>query len=316
MSTNQDIAVYDAANYDYSTFWKGREYEHKSEIIALNSLYSKMSKTDWFIDVGGSYGRLFDTYKDLANKKIILDYSILALQQAKERFQERDDVYLVAANVYNLPFRENSFELGQMIRVMHHLEDQLKFFRELERVLKSGANFILEFPNSRHIKNILRSIFDSRYREIYKKKAFEIPETKQKQGMLEDSNRLFLGYSLHHIEYLIKSTNLEIVKKRGVSILRIPLIKKFIPETLLLLFEKIYQKVSPVFLISPSVFLKLNNTETAESSKFKNLEDLLVCPRCKSSLERKKDTLRCDKCNNTYTIENGIYDLRYPIIEN
>ena len=52
------VADYDTYDYDYSTYWSKRKYEHEAESLVLKKLL-KNEKGGWFLDVGGSFGRPF-----------------------------------------------------------------------------------------------------------------------------------------------------------------------------------------------------------------------------------------------------------------
>ncbi len=61
-------------------YWKKRYMRIWQKKTFLNKVFSK-KKGDWFIDIGGSYGRLTDTYYKQYSHPIILDYSLKTLQK-------------------------------------------------------------------------------------------------------------------------------------------------------------------------------------------------------------------------------------------
>jgi uncharacterized protein YbaR (Trm112 family) len=81
----------------------------------------------------------------------------------------------------------------------------------------------------------------------------------------------------------------------------------------MLKLEVLLQKILGWSNLSPSVFLKLQKG-SGKSSDDHKIEDILVCPKCKSPLYTKRNDLTCKKCKAKYKIKNGIFDLRYPII--
>ena len=54
-------ATYD--NYDYPAYWKGREYEHSSEFLAIKEILLKIPKVDRSIEIGAGFGRLLPIYQ-------------------------------------------------------------------------------------------------------------------------------------------------------------------------------------------------------------------------------------------------------------
>ena len=78
-----DIADYVIFDYDYSKYWENRRYENLAEKNVLNKIFLKKAGY-WFLDIGGSYGRLTSTYYESYNKPIILDLSLKTFIKNKE----------------------------------------------------------------------------------------------------------------------------------------------------------------------------------------------------------------------------------------
>lgn len=309
------ITEYDAGLYDYSGFWKNRQYEHEAELIVLKRIYSKLPYRNraFVLDLGASYGRLFDTYKLLGKHKIILDYSTLALENAVKRLGTTSDVHFVAANIYHLPFQASSIELAQMIRVFHHLEDQALAMKEINRVLTRDAHFVIEFPNKWHLKNLAKSIFNPNFRKnLSEQDAYHIPSDGSREGLPEGASSIFLSYGLKHITKVLEQAGFSVERRFGASILRSSFLKKHVSLNLLLAVESLYQILSPIALISPSIFLDTRNTTKRDSQIPDSFENLLVCPKCHSNLGVNNDTIICTQCHSKFKKIGQIYDLRYP----
>ncbi len=58
-----------------------------------------------------------------------------------------------------LPFESDQFDLAVSIEVVEHLESQLRFFKEVHRVLKPEGTFIFTTPNIASLKSRLRFLF-------------------------------------------------------------------------------------------------------------------------------------------------------------
>jgi len=66
-------AAYDS--YDYPSYWKGRDYEHKSEFLAIRKLISKISEMGRVVEIGAGFGRLLPSYYFRAKKVYLTDPS-------------------------------------------------------------------------------------------------------------------------------------------------------------------------------------------------------------------------------------------------
>ena len=306
---NEKVVNYDGYDYDYSTYWKDREYENIAEHKVLDKLFED-KEGDWFIDIGGSYGRLADTYANKYKNCIILDYSFKTLKKNANLIQKQyPNTFLIAANAYKMPFRNNSFDGGLMVRVLHHIERQAEYFTELARILKEDSTYIQEFANKVHIKARLRAIL-RQDRTLLSKDPYQQPS-----GNLEGAQGTgvsFLNYHPEYIEELMEEKDFEIENKQGCSYLRIPLLKKILGTKILVLLESVLQKLLPQADISPSIFLEteLDKEDEEEEIKYYTIEDILVCPKCKSSLKFGESIAICDNCHKEYLKDGKVWDFR------
>ncbi len=300
------ISNYDEYKYDYKTYWNNREYENEAERIYLKKAF-KSSKGRWFIDIGGSFGRNLDLYYNKYSYPVIVDYSILTLQNNyKEITSKYPHTVLIAANAYHLPFKSNSFDGGLMVRVLHHIERSPEYFKEVSRILSKGGIYIQEFANKFHIKATLRALLKGKLNyfnhEPYQQPAGNFEGTKGEATT-------FLNYSPKYIKKALELNHMGIASQQGVSFFRVPILKRIIPTKLLLTLEKILQTISKGIYFTPSVFFKAVSGKV-EMDKYDTLYEILACPKCKSSLRFKNEIAKCDKCNNTYRKENNIWDFR------
>ena len=58
----------------------------------------------------------------------------------------------IKANVYNLPFKENYFDLILCNHVLEHIEDDYKALNELYRVIKNNGTLIAQVPLDKNLK--------------------------------------------------------------------------------------------------------------------------------------------------------------------
>jgi len=304
------IADYDTYDYDYSTYWNKREYEHKAELLVLNRLLSK-SKGKWFLDIGGSFGRVSPVYSSKYSNPVIVDYSLKTLQKNYSTLKKKyPNIELIAANAYYLPFKGYSFDAAMMIRVLHHIEEPKQCIKEIYRVLNSEGIYIQEFANKLHIKAVIRAILTLNF-SVFSKEPYQQPNKQNYEGAKKGSNVLFLNYQLAYIKGIFKSIGFKVSSVHGCSFLRLNIFKKMFKINFLILLENIFQRTLSWANISPSIFVKAIKSEKNKSKgENNNLEDILVCPKCKDPLAFKDNTASCSKCKNRYKKKENIWDFR------
>jgi ubiquinone/menaquinone biosynthesis C-methylase UbiE len=309
-----EISDYDKLNYDYSQYWNERLYENLAEKNILNKIFSD-KQGSWLIDIGGSYGRLASTYYDSYKNPLILDYSLKTLKRNKEIILSRyPKITLIAANAYKMPFKENVFDAGLMVRVLHHIENPEGYFKEAKRVLKPTSSYIQEFANKVHIKASIKALLKFNF-GFFSQETYQQPIGKNLEGSKQEEGGIFLNYHPKYILQTLNSLGFKTEKVIGCSFLRSPFIKKIFPLETMSFLEKILQSSLSWTRISPSIFLETHLEEEkgeSEEQNSHNLKDILACPECKSTLEfLQQDSISiCKKCNREYRKIDGIWDFR------
>jgi len=302
------ISDYDEFDYDYRTYWKERIYEHRAEVLLLNKLFKKQKGT-WFLDIGGSYGRLTPVYYTYFSHPVILDYSFKTLQKNKKILQQKfPKIELVAGNIYKIPFKSGVFEGALMNRVLHHIENPNKAIENVSQCLKPNSIYIQEIPNKIHIKAVIRELFKLNFKFLDQK-----PYLQPSKGNFEGSRSaesLFYNYHPKHIKKLMNRNQLIQLKTIGASYLRIGVLKKIIPINILLFLENIFQFLFTGLYIAPSIYLVAKKTTDSKAAQYSTLKDTLCCPLCRHNLTFKENTACCIKCNHKYLKINDIWDFR------
>lgn len=239
-------------SFDYPSYWLDREYEHKSELIALSAFLNKIRKIGTIVDVGCGFGRLFLGYSFRAKKIILTDPSVKLLKIAKDTFRKRKNVIYKASSLQALPKKiGNIADLVIMVRVIHHIDNADSAFEALNKIIKRGGYLILEFANKKHAKAVITSLLRGNFGSIESYEASDIRSAQNKNG-----NTLpFLNYHPEIIEKLLETHGFEVIDKRSVSNFRSPLAKSIIPLNLLLTLEKLMQKPLAFFDFGPSIFV-------------------------------------------------------------
>ena len=344
-----DVANYDLhPDYHYSSYWRGREYEHKAEFMAISDIFNKIFKVknffnDLILDLGAGFGRLVPSYCNHFKTIVLGDYSIKELTDATsyikkfscnvKPFPNKDaNSYFLGVNAYFLPLKKELFNTVISVRLSHHIEDAQKFLQEVFRVLAPGGIFILEVANKNHIKAVIRNILRLNLKYIKKNKIKIRHEAKSSQGLLsEKQGYVFYNYRVSYIKNLAKAVGFKVLMFKQVSILRHPFLKRVLPVSFMLFIESIYQKLSAILnklniFLTPSVFIVLqkpNTTEAQDELKeepknhyFNKLYENLICPKHRLVLKynREKNIFTCPRGCKFESPSKYVYDLRFPII--
>jgi ubiquinone/menaquinone biosynthesis C-methylase UbiE len=244
-------AAYDT--YDYVSYWLGRGYEHKAEVLAIRELIRKIKKIHTILEIGAGFGRLVDSYSFRAKRVIISDPSSKLLKIARDRFQDKKRYRFVHSSLENLPqrVRGGTADLILLIRVIHHLEDLEKSLATISRLLKRRGYLILEYPNKRNFKTVIAEFFKGN--TTFSLDIF--PKDLRSKRSLKKNTLPFFNYHPDKIEKLLEDNDFELLEKRSVSNLRSGPLKKFLSTDTLLGLEKVLQMPLAYFSFGPSIFL-------------------------------------------------------------
>ena len=314
----QDVTLYDKYNYNYSTYWTTRTYEHDAEVHALTKLLHQR-KGNWFIDIGGSYGRHIPLYHRNFTNGVLLDYSLNSLRQAQKTLKQNSitNIFPIAANAYHLPFKQNVFDAGMMIRVIHHLKEPHLVFDEIHRTFTDEALFILEFPNKFHLKSVLKALLRADGTYLTSENPINV-NLEHPEGTNVSDPGIMLNYAPRHIKKLLRGSHFNVDNSTAVSFLRIPFLKKTLGTSAMKTIEHILQGIFGWTTITPSIIFgtTVNKTRAGQKGgtdpKANLLDTILACPSCKSDLSSNGKQYTCAACSLRFPVTSGIPDLRYP----
>ena len=148
-----------------------------------------------------------------------------------------------------LPVQDESFDVALMVRVAHHLNDLQAMIKQVQRILKPGGYFILEFANKTHFKNRLEAIFHFYWRFF----TDHTPESLKTKS----SSNPFFNYHPNQIKTLLLANHFQIIKCLSVSNFRHAWFKKLLPLRFLLWLENQRQEMcfGPNLHLAPSIFV-------------------------------------------------------------
>jgi ubiquinone/menaquinone biosynthesis C-methylase UbiE len=244
-------AAYD--NYDYPSYWESRDYEHKSEIIALKSFLQKIPQVERLVDIGAGYGRLTPTYINRAKNIVLIDPSARLLKMARKSFARNKHVKFLHSKLENIQgkIKKESSDLIVMVRVIHHIEDLDLAFKTIDRILKKDGFLILEFANKSHFKASFKELLKGNitfHFDIFPK------DIRSKKSVLKGAIP-FINYHPEIITQKLKEKNFKIIEIRSVSNLRSSYLKNILPIDTILSLEKKLQTLLAPFNFGPSIFI-------------------------------------------------------------
>ncbi len=239
--------VADYNGYDYKKiFWEDtdRKYEDMADRMAIRRLLPQEMNT--FVDIAGGYGRLADEYLSRAKSATLFDYSKTELAQAREMYG--DKIKTQPGDIYDLPFKDDSFDALMMIRATHHFKEMQKVSDELYRILKPGGIAVIEVANKKTLPKMVR----------YWTKKSEINPFSRDVAHLKDLNSDgFYNYHPKYIEEVFQKSGFKIKKVLSVSNFRSAKLKKIFGTKNLVRMEKVAQKALAPIRFAPSIYYKL-----------------------------------------------------------
>jgi len=288
--------VIDYEDSDYQTsFWDegGREYEDRCERIALKRLLPDQGNL--LLEIGAGAGRNTPRYQGF-ERIVLLDYSLTQLQQAQETLGRSGKYIYVAGDVYRLPFVADLFDGGTMIRTLHHMQDPLTALIQINRVLRKGSPFLLEYANKQNLKAILRYLIGRQDWNPFSLESVEFAE---------------LNFDFHprSIRKWLGEAGFIVERQLTLSHFRIDFLKRTLPTGLLVYLDSIFQYTGGLLQLTPSVFTRnINQKGTSEPPV-----GFFQCPECGDAIPEANpdsENLTCNACQKIYPIQDGIYDFR------
>lgn len=243
-------------SYNYPQFWQNRQYEDQAEKIALKKFFSKISKKDSLIDIGGGFGRLAEVYTPEFKTCLLVDPSEKLLNLAKKNLKKFKNIEFKKGTGENLPVEGEKFDVALMVRVIHHLRKPEKTFKEAWRVLEPQGFLILEFANKIHFLACLRAWLKGDYSFS---RNLE-PVDQRSSESIASGTILFFNHHPKFIFQKLERSGFKVISVLSVSNFRHPIFKKIIPLKVLLILESICHKPFAICHFGPSIFILCQKT--------------------------------------------------------
>ncbi|HVX23795.1 MAG TPA: class I SAM-dependent methyltransferase [Candidatus Saccharimonadales bacterium] len=251
-SAHRRADQYNDPSHNYRQYWKGREYEHAAEEVALR----KMLKGHHFgraVDIGGGFGRLCPLLAEYADEVVLAEPSQQQLDLATDFLRDYPKVKRELMQADDLQFKPGSVDLITMIRVMHHLPDPKAEFSEVARVLSDEGYAVIEVANYAHFRNRLKHLAKGQRLPV---KPVDIRSAANRT----EDEIAFVNHNPHTVIRQLQHAGLEVVSTLSVSNLRSPGLKKLVPRGAMLGVERVVQRPLAPLFFGPSVFFLVRKT--------------------------------------------------------
>jgi ubiquinone/menaquinone biosynthesis C-methylase UbiE len=105
--------------------------------------WHKLPPTAKGMDVGCGSGRWANLFAPKVGHLLLVDPAAAALNVAKHKLRQRDNVSFHHADVAHLPGADGEFDFAYSLGVLHHVPDTAMAIRSVSEKLKPGAPFLV-----------------------------------------------------------------------------------------------------------------------------------------------------------------------------
>ena len=298
MSDSIPVCDYEGSDYR-ERFWQnqGRDYEDQVERIALRRLMPPRGRT--VLDVGAGFGRLADEYRGY-ERVVLFDYSRSLLREAQQHLGGDPRYRYVAGNWYDLPFVTGLFDTLIQVRTLHHAADAPSLFRELARVARPQAAYVLEFASKHNLKAMLRHGLGRQTWSPFDREPVEF---------------VSLNYDFHPewIREKLADSGFAPEQTLTTSHFRFAPLKKVVPTGWLVALDGAIQRTGAWWQLTPSVFVRSRATQNTTAAPD---DSFFACPTCRTPLgDPVEGLLICadPACGRRWRVEEGLYDFKNPV---
>jgi hypothetical protein len=306
------IVDYDSG-FDYRAFWGNRDYEGWVEARVLQRLLPRLGHAHWFADFGGGFGRNAPSYLAIAERAILVDYSVINLTRASEQLGPgiaRGRVHLIRADLAHLPLVDAGVDAAMIVRVLHHFTDVEGCLTEMSRTV--AGRWLVDVPIKHHILGRVRGAARGRYREVRGPEPIVTGSTEYPFRTFQlEAVRTCLASAGFRTEILASVNNF----RRWDQVLPWVAVKGMRP--LVYCLELAAQRLGRGWW-GPSQFLVATRTvpqaaalAEAPSGIPAALADLarrLQCPACRGQLAWSETQAVCAECHRSYAREGAFWD--------
>ena len=278
---------------EYKDFWAGKEKASLDELEHALVRELLPASGHRIIDIGCGFGRLADCYLDRFEQVVMLDGAITLLRQARDTFKDR--AFYIAADANHLPLATSSFDCAVMIRVLHHLSDTQLTFSELKRILGEGGVFLFNYSNKLSARQLFRRLL-----------RWNVENPFVLEPMM--SGQMLMQHHPAYVHRMLIKTGFSELQYFGTGVIdklagRLGRLGRWLPS------GRALASVFGAIKLAPWMMCRARSRGEV-LKHYKSVDDLLICPSCRSAVCRREESYLCPSCNSSYPIENGIADFR------
>lgn len=149
MDKAQISNFYETDSIKYDARWRKRGGRQTDE--AQKNIVCEFTR-DWhdksILEIGCGTGRFSVHIAPKGAPTVLLDLTTGMLKVSRDKLSQLAIPFVgTSGSVYQLPFASETFDAAYSINVFNHLEQQIDALQEINRVLKPGGRFIVNFAN-------------------------------------------------------------------------------------------------------------------------------------------------------------------------
>jgi SAM-dependent methyltransferase len=148
--------------YQWNLFRKEQIDSHNGTTLSADRFWSETGwtreqlKAKWVLDAGCGAGRFLDVASSSEGEIVGIDISN-AIDAAKANLEGRENVHFVQASIYELPFRDRTFDFCYCIGVIQHTPDPEKSVHSVAKMAKNGGKVAVTIYGREHWYTMLYS---------------------------------------------------------------------------------------------------------------------------------------------------------------
>ena len=163
----------------FSLEWNAFRTAHLKQFTGLNYLKEQFKdfidfpierlKGKLVLDAGCGPGRFSEVVLDEGGQVVGVDLSY-AIDAARENLHHREGIHFVQADIFRLPFKDETFDFAFSWGVLHHTPDPPKAFAQLPRLVKREGGKLMIFVYAKYNKAYLTTT------DAYRKLTTRLPQ--------------------------------------------------------------------------------------------------------------------------------------------